>query len=303
MPFRAQMMPASLPPASKQPTTETLHTSQWSIQHFLRKGCDVTQALGAVFMTQVDGGKPQFKSCYRIAKALAEDIVDQFINEPFCPGKTSYILKTIGMSPIFCLSVSTLIHQSENGNCTHARLIVILPAERQFINQRVNLLQDILNDIGLALDFYQRHSSYFTRFIERPGLKTCLVCENIHHSNGEWIRWNELLVRQLGASLSHTICSHCAFLHYPEYTGAKNASQNAASERNSIFNTPLQEGRIDVCAICEYLKNDSGVWVRWDEYIKRVGRISFTHTLCCSCSGQNHAHSAHSVSGDCGSDI
>lgn len=281
-------MTASLPQPSKQETNETLHTSQWSIQHLLRKGCDVTQALGAVFMTQVDGGKPRFNGCYRIAKALAEDVIDRFSDEPFLPGKTAYCLKTIGMSPVLCLSVSTLIHQSEKGDCTHARLIVILPADRQISNQVVNLLQDILNDIGVALEFYQRHSVYFSRFVERPGLKTCLICEKLHTSNSQWLRWNEFLARQFSASLSHTICGQCAFLHYPEYTGAKNGLQNDPSAPNSIFDSPLQEGRIDVCAICEHLRNETGAWLRWDEYISRLCRSNFMHTLCQGCSNQQY---------------
>lgn len=303
MPFKAQMMSASLPPASEQQTTETLQSSPWSLQYLLRTSCEVTQAYGAVFMTQVDGAAPQFQSCHRVAKALAVKIVDEFKNEPFLPGKTACIVKIIGMSPVLCLSVGTLVHQSKTGKCTHARLIVILPASRQMSHHAVSLLQDILNDIAVALDFYQKQSAYFTRFAEQSGLKTCLVCENLQYDTDQWLRWDEFLMRQLGVSLSHTICSHCAFLHYPEYTGAKNASQNGTSEHNSIFNTPLQEGRIDICAICEFLKNDSGVWERWDDYIRRLGRVSFTHTLCYACSSQNHAHSAHSVSGDRGSDI
>lgn len=247
----------------------------------------MTQALGAVLMTQVDGCEPQYKSCHRVAKALAENIIDQFKNEPVSPGKTACILKIIGMGTVLCMAVSTLINQSEHGRWNQARLVVILPTERQPGHQAVSLLEDILNDIGLALDFYQRHAAYFTRFDEQAGLKTCLICENLHSSLGQWLRWNEYLVRQIGVSLSHTICCRCAALHYPECTGLKNDAQSASPSSSTIFNSPRMGGCIDVCAICENLSTETWGWVRWDEYISRMAGVAFTHTLCPACSGHH----------------
>jgi hypothetical protein len=185
------------------------------------------------------------------------------------------------------MSVSTLINQSESGRWNQARLVVIVPAERQMGNHAVSLLEDVLHDIGLALVFYQRHSAYFARFDDQAGLKTCLICENLLSSTGQWMRWNEFLVRQAGMSLSHTICCPCASLHYPECSGAKNGLQNLQQVRNSLFNSSHKTGCIDVCAICENLRTEAGDWVRWDEYISRLGGVSFTHTLCLACSGHH----------------
>jgi len=278
-------MSTLLTPPSRHEFVETLQSSQWSIQHLLRKSCEVTQALGAVLMTQVDGAEPQYKSGHRVAKALAEQIIDQFKNEPFSPGKIACALKIIGMGTVLCMSVSTLINQSESGRWNQARLIVIVPAERQIRNHVVSLLEGVLNDIGLALNYYQRHAAYFARFDEQAGIKNCLICENLQSSTGEWLRWNEFLVRQIGMRLSHTICCTCAAIHYPECTGVKNEAQNFHTNRNSIFEPAHQAGGIDVCAICENLSTGEGGWVRWDEYISRMARVAFTHTLCTACSG------------------
>lgn len=283
---------------SRHENVERLQISQWSIQHLLHKSCEVTQALGAVLMTQVVGGEPQYKSCHRVAKALAENIIDQFKNEPFSPGKTACILKIIGMGTVLCMAVSTLINQTENGRWNQVRLIVIVPAERQIGNHGMSLLQDILNDIGLALDFYRRHSAYFTRFDEQAGLKTCLICENLHSSSAQWLRWNEYLVRQIGVSLSHTVCCRCASIHYPECSGAKNGSKNFQRSGNSIFSSFHQGACIDVCAICENLSTETGEWVHWDEYISRMAGVSFTHTLCPACSG-HHKEDCVMINGRC----
>lgn len=262
---------------------EALQTSPWSLQYLLRKSCEITQAYGAVLMTVEDGVGPQCKGYHRVAKALADRVVRKFQNEPFLPGRTVCNVKIIGMSPVLCLSVGTLLRQSERGRCTHARLIVLLPATRQLRQQAVHLLQDTLDDIAVALDFYQRHSAYFTRFADQSGLKTCLVCEKLQYSSDEWLRWDEFLVRQVGASLSHTICSTCATHHYAECSGTKNGTVGLPTEPQALFHTPQQEGCIDVCAICEHLKTETGSWVRWDEYINRLGRMSYTHALCSEC--------------------
>lgn len=292
-------MSTFLTPLTRHENAETLQASQWSIQHLMRKSCEVTQALGAVLMTQEDGGEPQYKSCHRVAKALAEKIIEQFKDEPISPGKTACILKIIGMGTVLCMAVSTLINQSENGRWNQARLVVILPAGRQTGNHTVSLLEDVLNDIGLALDFYQRHSAYFTRFDEKAGLKACLICENLHSSTGKWLRWNEFLVRQIGLSLSHTVCCTCAAVHYPECTGAKSGSQKFQQNSNSIFKSFHDGVCIDVCAICENLSAASGGWVRWDEYISRMAGVSFVHTLCPACSG-HHKGDGVMINGRCG---
>lgn len=278
-------MSTLLTPPSRHEMVETLQSSQWSIQHLLRKSCEVTQALGAVLMTQVDGAEPHYKSSHRIAKALAEQIIDQYRAEPFSPGKIACSLKAIGMGNVLCMSVSTLINQSENGRWNQARLIVIVPAERKIRNLEVSLLEGVLNDIGLALNYYHRHAGYFARFDDQAGIKTCLICENLQSSNREWLRWNEFLVRQIGMRLSHTMCGKCAEIHYPECTGVKNEVHNFHPNRNSIFEPEHQAGGIDVCAICENLSTEDAGWVRWDEYISRMARVAFTHTLCTSCSG------------------
>jgi hypothetical protein len=234
-------------------------------------------------MTVEDGVGPHCKGYYRVAKTLADRVVRKFQNEAFLPGKTVCHVKIIGMSPVLCLSVGTLLHQSERGSCTHARLIVLLPAMRQLRQPALHLLQDTLDDIGVALEFYQRHSAYFNRFADQPGLKSCLVCEKLQYHSDEWLRWDELLVRQVGASLSHTICSTCATRHYAECSGAKNGTAGLPMEHQALFNAPEQVGCIDVCAICEQLKTETGSWERWDQYIKRLGRMSFTHALCSEC--------------------
>ena len=280
-------MPTTLKLPSKNEPVEELHSSPWSLQFLLRKSCEVTEAYGAVFMTQVNGGNPQFKGCHRVAKALAVRIVDEFKNEPFLPGKTACNVKIIGMSPVLCLSVGTLIHQSKKGICTHARLIVLLPATRQMSHHAVSLLQDILNDIAVALDYYQKQSAYFTRFAEQSGLKTCLICENLQYATDQWLRWDEFLMRQSGARLSHTICNACAGLHYTECTAAKNGTPHLSADQHSLFNSPDHGGCIDVCAICEHLRTEAGNWVRWDSYISRLGHVNYTHTLCHECCG-NH---------------
>jgi len=274
-------------PPPGQANLETLQSSQWSIQHLLSKSCEVTQALGAVLMTQVDGAEPQYKSSHRVAKALADKIIEQFKNETFSPGKTACILKVIGMGTVLCMSVSTLINPSENGRWNQARLIVIVPADRQFRNHAVSLLEGILNDIGLALHFYQRHAAYFARFDEQAGIKACLICENLQTSTSKWLRWNEFLVRQADMSLSHTICCTCAALHYPECTGVKNRRQNFQPSHNSLFESVHQGGCIDVCAICENMSTETGDWIRWDEYLTRMAGVGFAHTLCPACAGHH----------------
>lgn len=267
--------------------TEALKTSPWSLQYLLRKSCEETQAYGAVFMTEVDGDQPQCGGSHRVAKALIDRVIRKFSHERYFPGKTVCHVKIIGMNPVLCLSVGTLLRQSERGKCTHARLVVLLPATRQMSHQSVHLLQDTLDDIALALDFYQRHSAYFTKFVENAGLKTCLVCENLQYSSDQWLRWDEFLMRQVGARLSHTICNTCASLHYAECTGTKNGAANLPADQHALFNSPSQGGCLDVCAICEYLRTETGNWVRWDEYISHLGRMSYTHTLCPECCG-NH---------------
>ncbi len=278
-------MSTLLTPPSRHEFVETLQSSQWSIQHLLRKSCEVTQAFGAVLMTHVDGGEPQYKSSHRVAKALADKVINRFKDEPFSPGKIACVLKIIGTGSVLCMSVSTLINQSENGRWNQARLIVIVPAERQIRNHVVSLLEGVLNDIGLALNYYHRHAAYFARFDEQAGIKNCLICENLQSSTGEWLRWNEFLVRQIGMRLSHTICCTCAAIHYPECTGVKNEEHNFQPLRNSISEPAHQAGGIDVCAICENLSTEEGGWVRWDDYISRMARVAFTHTLCTECSG------------------
>jgi len=262
---------------------EALQTSPWSLQYLLRKSCEVTQAYGSVLMTVEDRVGPQCKGYHRVSKTLAERIVRKFQNEPFLPGKTVCNVKIIGMSPVLCLSVGTLLRQSERGRCTHARLIVLLPATRQMSHHAVHLLQDTLTEMAEALDFYQRHSAYFTRFTDQSGLKTCLICENLKYTTDQWLRWDEFLMRQIGASLSHTICNVCAGRHYAECTEAKNGTPNLSTNQPSLFSSSDHGSKIDVCAICEHLKTEAGNWVRWDDYISRLGHVSYTHTLCLEC--------------------
>ena len=261
-----------------------LQTSPWSIHRLLRKSCEVTQALGAVLMTEVDGDEPQYKSSHLIAKSLAENIIDQFKNEPFSPGKPAFVTKIIGMGTVQCMAVSTMLNKSKGGMWTQARLAVILPAKHQLARHAVGLLEEVLHDIGLALDFYERHAAYFSRFDEQTGLKTCMVCENLHASTGEWLRWDEFLVRQMHASLSHTVCRTCAAHHYPECTGVKNEIRTPYPTHHAVFNQTQESNFIDVCAICENLSTSTGEWLGWEEYIIRIAGACFTHTICPACS-------------------
>jgi len=277
-------MSTFLTPPSGTEIVEPLETSQWGIHQLLRKSCEVTQALGAVLMTQVAGHESQYKSSHLVAKALAESIIDRFKSEPFSPGKPVLINKIIGMGTVLCMAVSTLLNQAENGRWNQATLIVILPAERQFTRLAVGLLEDVLDDIGLALNFYQRHAAYFNRFYEQPGLKTCLICEKVNASTGEWLRWDKFLGCQIGIKLSHTLCSKCASHHYPECAGSKHGNQNGEQPCDSIFRQVHETDCTDTCAICENLRVPTGEWLRWDEYMIRMAGANLIQTICPACS-------------------
>jgi len=251
----------------------------------LHKSCEVAQALGAVLMTQIDGHEPQYRSSHLVAKAVAEKLIAHCKDQSFTPGKPIFVLCNIGMGTVLCMAVSTLLSKSRCGRLNQARLIVILPAERQVSNQMVGLLENTLDDIGLALDYYQRHFSYYSRFDDLRGLKTCMICEDVHVSTGQWLRWNEFLGRQLGLGLSHTVCRSCAAFHYPECAGTKNWTQSLVQNRNHASGSSQEGTCVDVCAICENLSTPAGEWVRWDDYLSRMCGVGFTHTLCPACSG------------------
>ena len=277
-------MSSFLTPQTGAEISEPLEPSQWGIHRLLRKSCEVTQALGAVLMTQAAGHESQYKSSHLIAKVLAESIIDRFKSEPFSPGKPVFINKIIGTRTVLCMAVSTLLNHAESGRWNQATLIVMLPAERQFTRLAVGLLEDVLDDIGLALNFYQRHVDYFTRFYEQAGLKTCLICEKVHTSTGEWLRWDRFLGCQVGIKLSHTLCSKCASHHYPECTGLKNGNQDSEQPCDSTVRQVHESDFTDTCAICENLRVPTGEWFRWDEYMLRMAGVNFIQTICPACS-------------------
>ena len=192
--------------------------------------------------------------------------------------------RSLGCARFYVWQFSTLLNHAESGRWNQATLIVMLPAERQFTRLAVGLLEDVLDDIGLALNFYQRHVVYFTRFYEQAGLKTCLICEKVHASTGEWLRWDRFLGSQVGIKLSHTLCSKCASHHYPECTGLKNGNQDSEQPCDSTVRQVHESDFTDTCAICENLRVPTGEWFRWDEYMLRMAGANFIQTICPACS-------------------
>lgn len=181
----------------------------------LRKACNLTEALGAVLVTQVEGAGPCIESTLRVSHSVAQQIAALLRDTACPPGKPAVITMEIGVSPVRCLAVSTHMGPPDSLRHQRALLAVVLQAGHQLCAHGVGRLEGLVAALGLMLQ-QNGHAFMAGLATSTPCVGVCAICDNVRATTGRWMRWDELLARHVGVSLSHTVCPSCAEHHYAE---------------------------------------------------------------------------------------
>ena len=53
--------------------------------------------------------------------------------------------------------------------------------------------------------------------------------------------------------------------------------------RNSLEEVKVLRGLLPVCAYCKQIRNEAGVWLQMEKYIRQHSELDFTHGICPGC--------------------